>query len=90
MNSIELKIQDVKNFQNDVIRIGQKISTLQTGLKSSLSRVGSYWRDDSMTKVIMEINKTDTRLKWALNELVETLRRAVRKELEWADRYNQA
>lgn len=89
-SSIELKIQDVNNFNCDVLRIGSKIRDLQGGLTSSLSRVSSYWTDDSITKVRMEISKADYRINLALDRLRTALSIAVRKELEWAERYKYA
>lgn len=89
MNDVKFNISAVEAFQVNMRNLGREIVRNQTELMSALARVSNTWHDESMVLAKNKVTVIDRKIKQALTEIDNSIATALRRQLEWAQRYNR-
>ena len=89
MHDIEFKVEDVQRFQMETRAIGREIVARQETLLKDLARVSEFWKDDSITLAQTKIAEIDRKMRAALAQLDNVVGLALRRQIEWAERYRR-
>lgn len=87
MHDIQFNVEDVRRFHAGTRAIGRDITLAQTGLKKSLDDVSGFWKDESILIAQRDISEIDRKLRAALTQLDKTIDTALRRQIDWANRY---
>ena len=89
MNDVKFNISAVEAFQMNMRNLGCEIVRNQTELMSALASVSKAWHDESMMLAKNKVTMIDREIKQALAEIDNSIATALRRQLEWAKRYNR-
>jgi hypothetical protein len=89
MQDIKFRVEDVRRFQREIRTVGTDIGTIQTALRASLKEVSAYWRDDSLTIANRDIEEVTRKMQNAISQLDSAVGAAIKRQIEWAERYNR-
>jgi len=87
MNDIEFSVEDVNRFRMEMRTIGKSICEIESQIKADLSRVSSYWRDESIESAKKSIGESDCRMRQALDQIDRHIGTALTRQVDWAQRY---
>ena len=89
MNDVKFNISAVEAFQVNMRNLGREVVRNQTELMSALASVSNAWHDESMVLAKNKVTVIDRKIKQALTEIDNSIATALRRQLEWAQRYNR-
>jgi hypothetical protein len=89
MHDIEFNAEEVRRFQTDSRTIGREIVAMQDALRKSLATASSYWQDESITLATARVNEIDRKMRAALAQIDTVIGGALRRQLEFAERYRR-
>lgn len=87
MHDIQFNVEDVRRFHAGTRAIGRDIALAQTGLKKSLDDVSAFWHDESIDIAKRDIAEIDRKLRAALAQLDKAIDAALKRQIDWANRY---
>ncbi len=90
MHDIQFNLEEVRRFHAGTRAIERDMIFAQEFLKKSLADVTPFWKDDAILAAERDIAEIDRRMRTAILQLDEAIDGAIRREIEWAERYRHA
>ena len=87
MHDIKFNIEDVRRFQAGTRAIGRDIARAQSDLKRAVDDVSAHWKDSEVLIAQKDVAEIERKLRLALTQLDKTVDTALRRQVEWANRY---
>lgn len=87
MHDIQFNLEDVRRFQTGTRAIGRELARAQADLKKAVDDVSAHWKDSEVLIAQKDIAEIERKLRLALGQLDKTIDTALRRQIEWANRY---
>ena len=87
MHDIQFNLEDIRRFHAGTRAIGRDIALAQANLKKSIDDVSAFWKDSEVLIAQKDVAEIERKLRAALTQLDKTIDTALRRQVDWANRY---